>query len=148
MLYKGFIGLLSLFIAGVFIQSLFFKFTDAYETLHIFGVLGAWSGFQWFADYGAYGVGTVELIASILLFTRLRMYGAALASCVMAGAVYFHLCTPLGVAMPVFDEVGNVVGDDDGLLFYLACGLLIAGLVITVLEFIRTDNRGRRKLFG
>ena len=72
MVYKGFTWALCLYIAVVFVQSLFFKFTDAYETLHIFGVLGAWSGFQWFADYGAYGVGAVELVASILLLTPLR----------------------------------------------------------------------------
>ncbi|WP_245673372.1 hypothetical protein [Endozoicomonas ascidiicola] len=67
MVYKGFSWALSLYIAIVFVQSLFFKFTGAYETQHIFGVLGDWSGFQWFAEYGAYGVGSVELVASILL---------------------------------------------------------------------------------
>ncbi len=129
-----------------YVQSLFFKFTDAYETLHIFGVLGAWSGFQWFADYGAYGVGVVELIASILLLTPLRLYGAAIASGVMTGAVFFHLCTPLGIAMPEFDDMGNIIGDDGGLLFYNACGLLVSGIILTILEFINTDNKVKQYL--
>lgn len=146
MVYKGFTWALSLYIAIVFVQSLFFKFTNAYETLHIFGVLGAWSGFQWFADYGAYGVGAVELVASILLLTSLRLYGAAIASGVMTGAVFFHLCTPLGIQMPEFDEMGNIIGNDDGLLFYNACGLLVSGIVLTVLEFLNTDNRIKRYL--
>ncbi|KEI69756.1 DoxX family protein [Endozoicomonas elysicola] len=141
MVYKGFTWALSLYIAVVFVQSLFFKFTDAYETLHIFGVLGAWSGFQWFADYGAYGVGAVELVASILLLTPLRLYGAAIATGVMTGAVFFHLFTPLGIAMPEFDELGNIIGDDGGLLFYNACGLLVSGIILSILEFRNTDNK-------
>ncbi|MFK0571160.1 hypothetical protein [Endozoicomonas sp.] len=147
MVYKGFTWALSLYIAVVFVQSLFFKFTGAYETLHIFGVLGAWSGFQWFADYGAYGVGSVELLASILLLTSLRLYGAALASGVMVGAIFFHLFTPLGIPMPEFDEVGNIIGDDGGLLFYNACGLLVSGIILTILEFLNTDNRIKRCLY-
>ena len=47
--------ILCIYVAVVFIQSLFFKFTDAYETIHIFSTLGAWVGLEWFADYGAYG---------------------------------------------------------------------------------------------
>ena len=36
----------ALFIAFVFIQSLFFKFTGSYETDHIFGTLAEWSQSQ------------------------------------------------------------------------------------------------------
>ena len=35
---------LVLFIAFVFVQSLFFKFTDSPETQYIFGTLDAWAG--------------------------------------------------------------------------------------------------------
>ena len=138
--------ILCLYIAIVFVQSLFFKFTDAFETVHIFGVLGDWSGFQWFADYGAYGVGGVELIASILLLTSFRLYGAIIAAGVMTGAVFFHLFTPLGINMPVFDDVGNIVDDDGGLLFYNACGILASASILTVWEFRRTDNLIKRCL--
>ena len=140
MIYKGFSWVLSLYIAVVFIQSLFFKFSDAYETQYIFGVLGEWSGFQWFADYGAYGVGSVELFASILLVTAWRLYGAIISAGVMAGAVFFHLFTPLGIAMPEFDEMGNKIGDDGGLLFYNACGLLVSAIMLALIEFWKTDS--------
>ena len=140
MVGKIFKWILSLYIAVVFIQSLFFKFTDSYETIYIFGVLGEWSGLQWFADYGAYGVGIVELIASILLLTPLRLYGAVVASGVMMGAVFFHLFTPLGIDMPEFDAMGHIIGDDGGLLFYNACGVLVSALIVSVIEFLGTDN--------
>ena len=143
---KGIRWIFCIYIAVVFVQSLFFKFTDSFETLHIFGVLGDWSGLQWFADYGAYGVGTVELIASLLLFTPARLYGAIIASGVMVGAVSFHLFTPLGIPMPEFDEVGHIIGDDGGLLFYNACGVLASAVFLTILEFMYTDNLIKRFL--
>ena len=136
--------ILSLYIAFIFIQSLFFKFTDSYETVYIFGVLGGWAGLPWFADYGGYGVGIVELIASILLLTPFRLYGAIIASGVMAGAVFFHLFTPLGVEMPEFDAVGNIIGDDGGLLFYNACAVLVSALIVSLMDFIQTDNAIKR----
>jgi len=58
------------FIAFVFVQSLFFKFTGSYETEHIFGTLATWSGLSWFGSFGGYLIGFAELIAAILLFTR------------------------------------------------------------------------------
>ena len=139
--------ILSLYIAFIFIQSLFFKFTDAPETMHIFGVLGDWANLPWFADYGGYGVGVVELIAAILLLTPLRLYGAIIAAGVMAGAVFFHLFTPLGIEMPEFDAMGNIVGNDGGLLFYNACGVLVASLVVAWMEFTQTDNAIKRAVF-
>ena len=139
--------ILSLYIAFIFIQSLFFKFTDSYETMYIFGVLGGWSGLPWFADYGAYGVGVVELIASLLLLTQLRLYGAIIASGVMAGAVFFHVFTPLGIEMPEFDSMGNIIGSDGGLLFYNACAVLTAALTLALMEFIQTDNAIKRTVF-
>ena len=148
MISKGIRWIFCIYIAVVFVQSLFFKFTDSFETLHIFGVLGDWSGFQWFADYGAYGVGGVELLASVLLFTPLRLYGAIVASGVMVGAVFFHLFTPLGITMPEFDAVGNVIGDDGGLLFYNACGVMASAIFLSVLEFWDTDNAIKRFLSG
>ncbi|GAA5644618.1 hypothetical protein [Vibrio proteolyticus] len=111
----------ALFIAFVFIQSLFFKFTGSYETDHIFGTLAEWSGLAWFGTYGGYLIGIAELIASILLFTRFHGLGALMAVGIMSGAIFFHLFTPLGVIMPAFDDTGKVVGDDGGLLFGMAC---------------------------
>ncbi|MGF1707517.1 hypothetical protein [Enterovibrio baiacu] len=112
---------LCIFIAFVFVQSLFFKFTGSPETTFIFGTLGEWSGLAWFGQYGAYMVGIAELIASILLFTRLHALGALMAVGTMTGAIFFHLFTPIGVAQPAFNEAGEVVGNDGGILFVMAC---------------------------
>jgi len=57
-------GGLSLFIAFIFVQSLFFKFTNSYETQFIFGSLAGWSGFTWFGTYGGYLIGTAEFNAA------------------------------------------------------------------------------------
>lgn len=129
---------LALYIAFVFIQSLFFKFTDSPETIHIFMTIGAWLGIELFSNYGAYAVGTVELIASILLFIpRTQVIGAALALGVMTGAIFFHLFSPLGVV------VGNVemgVEADGGLLFGLACGVWVASALILWLRRDRVEE--------
>jgi hypothetical protein len=65
---------LTLYISFVFIQSLFFKFTDSPETQYIFGTLDAWgASLGWpglFAHDGIfsqYVVGTAELISSSIL---------------------------------------------------------------------------------
>ena len=120
---------LSLWIAFVFVQSLYFKFTNHPETQHIFATIGDWMAdnflsfmAQPFALYGGYVIGSFELLASILLILPLftRPLGGLLATALMTGAVFFHLFTPLGI---------NVQGDG-GQLFYLACSIWVAGLVL------------------
>ena len=127
----GILWLLSAYIGFVFVQSLFFKFTGAYESIYIFSTLRAWSGVALFEPFGRFAIGTFELTASILLFVpRLRIFGAALAIGIMSGAIFFHLFTPLGV----------VILGDHGELFTLACGVWISGWVILALS--RDDVRG------
>lgn len=124
--------LFSLFIMFVFIQSLFFKFSGSYETQYIFGALGEWSGFAWFGAYGAYIIGVAELIASALLVTRFHGFGAVMAMGIMTGAIFFHLATPLGVVQPAFDAAGNVIGDDAGTLFIMACLVWVSAAMLTL----------------
>ena len=129
--------LLTLFVAFVFIQSLFFKFTGSPETVYIFqGKLDPWAaslGFPGlFAPGGIFSakvVGTFELIASVLLLVgaamsrqrTVQVLGAAMGLGVISGAIFFHLFTPLGVA------VVNADGSSDGgELFALACGVWLA----------------------
>ena len=139
---------LAIFIAIVFVQSLFFKFTNSFETQHIFGTIGAWmasiglpdSVSNNFAAYGGYTVGSVELIAAFLILMRsTQLAGAALAWCVISGAIFFHLYTPLGVSVVI-----NSAGDrDGGQLFVLACGVWLSALAIIVMrksDFL-TGNR-------
>jgi len=130
---------LTLYIAFVFIQSLFFKFTNSPETQYIFGTLDAWgASLGWpglFATDGIfsqYVVGTGELIASIILllalFVRFRLFrpfGALMALGVISGAIFFHLFTPLGVS--VLNTDGT---HDGGELFALACGVWIAAAIL------------------
>lgn len=130
---------LAVFIAIVFVQSLFFKFSNSFETQHIFGTIGEWMagiGFlefaaAGFAAYGGYTVGTVELIASILLLIRrTQALGAAIAFSVISGAIFFHLFTPLGVSV-VINESGD---RDGGQLFAMAVLVWIFSLVIAWLR--------------
>lgn len=90
--------------AVILMQTLFFKFTGAEESIYIFTKVGA-------EPVGRIGSGIIELIAAILLFVpRFVWLGAGLACGVMAGAILSHL-TILGIA----------VKGDGGLLFTLAC---------------------------
>jgi len=116
---------LSTYIAFVFVQSLFFKFTGSAESIFIFSTLRAWSGISLFEPFGRWAIGVLELVASILLFIPvLRIFGAALAIGIMTGAISFHLFTPLGV----------VIMGDGGELFTLACGVWISGWIILALS--------------
>jgi hypothetical protein len=125
---------LTLYVAFVFIQSLFFKFTDSPETVYIFqGKLDPWAASLGFAGAFAPGgifsakvVGTFELIASVLLLAgaampgrrAVQVLGAAMGLGVISGAIFFHLFTPLGVAV-----VNTDGSSDGGELFMLACGV-------------------------
>ncbi len=126
---------LAAFIAIIFVQSLFFKFSNSFETQHIFGTIGNWmmtiglpdSPSRNFAAYGGYIVGSVELIAAaLLLFRPTQPVGATIALIVISGAIFFHLFTPLGVSV-VLNEDG---ARDGGQLFALACGVWLSALII------------------
>jgi putative oxidoreductase len=104
--------------AAILLQTLFFKFTGAEESIYIFTTVGQ-------EPWGRYGSGLVELIASVLLFVpRAVGIGALLAFGTMCGAVFFHL-TKLGI----------VVQNDSGLLFSLA--LVVLGCAGFLLWFHR-----------
>lgn len=132
-------AVLSLYIAFVFVQSLFFKFAGSPETQHIFGTLDAWASEAFGVPglflppgvFNAYVIGTAELVASVMLLVglvpRLRWLngmGAVLSMAVISGAIAFHLFTPLGVE----------VQGDGGLLFGMAVGVWLAAATITFLQ--------------
>ncbi|RBP49098.1 hypothetical protein [Arenicella xantha] len=135
---QGFIYLLIAFVVFVFVQSLFFKFSGSPETEIIFSTIANWMSSiglgaiaPTFEKYGAYIVGTVELIASaLLLHPKTRRLGALTGLGVISGAIFFHLGTPLGV-----DRVINQAGDTDGgVLFYMACGVWLSCVLILALS--------------
>jgi len=98
--------------AIILLQTLFFKFTAAPESVYIFTKVHA-------EPWGRIGSGVVELIAAILLLTpRFTWLGSVLAMGVMAGAIVSHL-TILGI------EVMN----DKGLLFGLALTVFLAASI-------------------
>jgi uncharacterized membrane protein YphA (DoxX/SURF4 family) len=126
---------LSIFISFVFIQSLFFKFTNAPETQYIFSVLNEWGAntlgierlFLVPGIFNQYVIGSAELIASALLLGGLiakkpilNALGTLIALGTMTGAIFFHLFTPLGVE----------VQGDGGTLFVMAVGIWISSLII------------------
>ncbi len=137
--------MLSLYVMFVFIQSLFFKFTGSPETVYIFeGKLEPWAaslGFPGlFAPGGIFSavvVGSFELLASLMLLAgltteRLRVVqglGALLGLGIISGAIFFHLFTPLGIAVVNTDGTS-----DGGTLFFMACGVWLACAVLISLR--------------
>ncbi len=108
--------ILSLIVAVVYIQTLFFKFTGASESIEIFSKLAG----PELEALPRFGSGLAELITSILiLILKTRIYGAILSVLVISGAIFSHL-TVLGI----------VVRDDGGALFFLALLILFLSLAI------------------
>ena len=100
--------------ALILLQTLFYKFSGADESVFIFSELGM-------EPWGRIGSGIAELIAALLLlYPRTTFIGAALGMGLMAGAIFFHL-TKLGIS----------VQGDGGLLFiyallvFISCGILL-----------------------
>lgn len=121
--------ILRIIVALILVQTLFFKFTGAEESVYIFESLGQ-------EPVGRIGSGVVELIASILLFVPgLVAIGALLSLGVISGAIFFHL-TALGIE----------VQGDGGLLFGLAVVVWIGSAII--LWLYRTQLPVVGKFFG
>jgi uncharacterized membrane protein YphA (DoxX/SURF4 family) len=111
----------------ILLQTLFFKFTAAPESVYIFTKVGA-------EPWGRITSGVVELIAAVLLLTpRFTWLGSVLALGVMAGAILSHL-TILGVE----------VQGDKGLLFVLAVIVFISSSANLVLHRNAIPLIGRR----
>lgn len=112
-------------------QTLFFKFTAAPESVHIFETLGA-------EPWGRIGSGVFELLAVVLLLRpRTAALGGVLAMGVMAGAIGSHL-TKLGIEIVVNGE------SDGGLLFILACVTFVAGALVAWLRRAQLPIVGAR----
>ena len=100
---KIFDWIVRIIVAIVLLQTLFFKFTAAKESVYIFTTLGA-------EPWGRIGSGVVELIAALLLLLpRTAVYGAMLALGTMSGAIFAHL-TKLGITIPAVDDHGELFG--------------------------------------
>ncbi len=103
--------------AGLLLQTLFFKFSAAPESVYIFTKVGI-------EPWGRIGTGVAELIAGILiLLPRTSVIGAVMAIGIMAGALATHLFI-LGI---------EVMGDR-GQLFIYALIITLCSLYITIVE--------------
>jgi uncharacterized membrane protein YphA (DoxX/SURF4 family) len=109
------------FLAAIIMaQTLFFKFTGSQESIEIFSTIHM-------EPWGRFGVGILELIASVLLIiNRTAWMGALLALGLMGGAIMMHL-TILGI------EVQN----DGGQLFIYA---LIVAVSATYVLYANKDT--------
>lgn len=101
-------------VALVFLQTLFYKFTGASESVAIFSELGM-------EPWGRIGIGILELVASILLFTPgWNWFGSLLGLGLMSGAIFSHVFV-----------IGIEQENDGGLLFLLALGnMFLCGLLL------------------
>ncbi len=112
---KYFPLILKLIAAVIMLQTLFFKFTGAQESINLFTKLAGEN-----EAYLRVGTGVLELIASILLFIPKKTWlGAGLTIGLMSGAVIGHL-TKLGIEH----------NGDGGILFSAAVLVLISGAIL------------------
>jgi hypothetical protein len=117
---------LQLIVAGILLQTLFFKFTGAEESVYIFTALGA-------EPWGRIGSGVVELVASILLLVPATIpLGAILSIGVMSGAILSHLAI-----------LGIEIKGDGGLLFWLAVTVFVLSLAILAVRRSQIPIVGR-----
>ncbi len=108
---------LRLMVALILLQTLYFKFTGAPESVYIFETVGM-------EPWGRIGSGIVELIAGILILSPTITYiGAILALGTISGALFFH-----------FTKLGIEVQGDGGLLFALACVVFVCSAVLLIIH--------------
>ena len=127
--------------AIILLQTLFFKFTAAPESVYIFTKLGTFiHSYLPFASVGTVevagriGSGIVELIAALLLLTpRFVWAGAILAMAATGGAIVSHL-TFLGIE----------VQGDKGLLFILAITVFVTSAIALFLHRMQIPTFGKR----
>jgi len=122
------VWVLRLIAAVIMLQTLYFKFSGAPESIYIFSTLNM-------EPWGRIGTGVLELIASILiLFPRTTAFGAVLGIGLMGGAIFFHLT-----------KLGFVVMNDGGLLFiyavlvFISCSILFVIYRKDIFELIKLN---------
>lgn len=109
--------ILRLIPAVILLQTLYFKFSGAPESVYIFETLGL-------EPHGRIGSGIAELIASILLLIpKTAWAGAGLSLGVISGAIVSHLT-----------ELGIEVQGDGGYLFFLALVVFVFSAAVLWME--------------
>lgn len=127
--------------AIILLQTLFFKFTAAPESVYIFTKLGTFihtyipfASISTVEVSGRIGSGIMELIAAVLLLTpRFVWAGSVLAMAATGGAIASHL-TFLGIE----------VQGDKGLLFFLAIAVFVTIAIVLFLHRMQIPSLGKR----
>jgi len=127
--------------AVILLQTLFFKFTAAPESVYIFTKLGTFihtyipfAPISTIEVSGRIGSGIMELIAAVLLLTpRFVWAGSVLALAATGGAIASHL-TFLGIE----------VQGDRGLLFFLAIAVFVTSAIALFLHRMQAPVIGRK----
>ena len=97
----------------ILLQTLYFKFSAAPESVYIFEQLGL-------EPWGRIGLGIIELIVALLiLIPKTTWIGALLGVGIMLGAIFSHIT-----------QLGIVVQNDGGTLFILALVTFIFCLIL------------------
>ena len=121
--------ILRIAVAVILLQTLYFKFTAAEESIYIFNALGV-------EPYGRIATGILELITAILiLMPRTVLLGALLGSGIMVGAILSHLFV-----------LGIEVQGDGGTLFALANIILLSCLSLIFLNRDKLPNLLKSKI--
>jgi hypothetical protein len=120
-------------VAAILLQTLFFKFTGAEESVYIFSTVGSFIGVPALEPWGRIGSGIIELVASLMLVVpATASVGAAVTMAVLAGAIMSHLVI-----------LGVEVKGDGGLLFGLALVGFAASAIILALRRAQLPVLGR-----
>ena len=107
--------ILKLIAAIIMLQTLFFKFTGAQESIDLFTKVASEN-----EHLMRIGTGVLELIASILLLVPKKVWlGAGLTVGLMGGAIFSHLT-----------KIGIEHNNDGGTLFIMAVITLLAGGIL------------------
>lgn len=106
---------LKLIATVIMLQTLYFKFSGAQESIDLFTKVAG--------EHEALiriGTGIMELIAAVLLFVPKKTWlGALLTVGLMGGAIMSHLT-----------KIGIVHNNDGGILFMMAVGTLLIGVIL------------------
>ena len=106
---------LKLIATVIMLQTLYFKFSGAQESIDLFTKVAG--------EHEALiriGTGIMELIAAVLLFVPKKTWlGALLTVGLMGGAIMSHLT-----------KIGIVHNNDGGILFMMAVGTLLIGVLL------------------
>jgi hypothetical protein len=101
-----------LIVAIILAQTLPFKFSGSEESIWIFTQLNM-------EPWGRYLIGSIELIATLLLITNYYIFGAIISLSIISAANFLH-----------FTKLGFIVNDDGGMLFIMSIIVIFCSLWI------------------